>query len=165
LNIVIDKHDKIWLPWGMSRVSQIDLLSDADLVPLGTFRHGRPEYELARDLVFEDVVVPKGFVVDGYSLPGRLVNWIWQPKRARWKTAATVHDWLFETQSKPFHKSNAIFWRAMRASGVKPLHRWVAWFGVTLFGERGYGLVAPQNRELVAPYRPDLAGVMLGAPA
>ncbi len=137
-----------------------DYLGEADLVPTGTFRNGRPEYRLARALHFEDVTVPAGFVVDGYSMPGRIINWRWQPKHARWKTAATVHDWLFETQLKPFEECNWIFLRAMRATGVKIHHRAIAFAAVMLFGQGGYGLVDADNIDLVAPHRPDLKQVL-----
>lgn len=148
----------------------MDLLTDDDLEATGTFRGGwarRPEYRLKRDLSFGEprVTVPAGFVVDGYSLPGRLISGVWQPKEKRWFTASTLHDWAYETMilgrdEKGRELADNLLMRAMRYCGVEPHKRWIVWAAVRVGGAAGYGVIAPQNVDLVAPHRPDLAGVL-----
>ncbi|MBI1359878.1 MAG: DUF1353 domain-containing protein [Alphaproteobacteria bacterium] len=140
--------------------STLQLLCDGDLTPTGTFREGRPEFRLTRPLVFEDIVVPKFYVTDRYSLPGRLIPLLWEPHHARYSTPAVIHDWLFETKLKPFEDSNAILMRAMQAAGVRADQRWIVFLAVSFFGRRGYGVVDPDNIPLVRSVRPDLRGVL-----
>lgn len=151
----------------------MDELRDTDLKPTGTFRgrwSRRPELALLCDFTRDGVTVKAGFVIDGFSLPGRWVAKIWQPKKARWLTASTLHDWAYET--KLFGDSEAGRMRAdallrdtMLDLGVPPIKAWFVWAAVRMGGEKGYGVIAPQNAELVAPFRDDLRGVLNGAPA
>lgn len=151
----------------------MELLCDADLEATGTFRgrwSRRPEYRLARDLSFGEprITVPAGFIVDGYSLPGRLISGVWQPQEKRWFTASTLHDWAYETMifgadEKGRAQADNLLMRAMTFCGVEPWKRWIVWAAVRVGGWRGYGKIAPQNHALVAPLRPDLAGVLTNA--
>lgn len=149
----------------------MDQLCDDDLKPTGTFRGGwahRPEYELMRHLKMGPVTVPAGFIVDGYSLPGRLFSAIWQPKERRWMTASTLHDWAYEAMTfgpgeRGREMADTLLRRAMKAGGVPDWKCWTVWAAVRAGGAGGYGVVSPQNAKLVGAHRGDLAGVLIGA--
>lgn len=143
----------------------IDCLNDEDLIPTRTTRHGRAEYRIRRDLVFGKLTVPKGFVTDKYSLPGRVIPFIWQPKKAKYATAAVVHDWLYETAwfgpgEDGRKKADEVLMRVMTATGINVVKRWIVWAAVRVGGRWGYGIVDPDNVELVHPVRPDLKDVL-----
>lgn len=151
----------------------MDELCDIDLKLTGTYRgrwSRRPEMALQRDLVCESMTVPKGFVVDGFSLPGRWFAKFWQPKKVRWLTASTLHDWAYETKffgnsEEGRAKADGLLRAAMLDLGVHPVKAWIVWAAVRMGGEKGYGAIAPQNIDLVTPFRPDLRGVVANAPA
>ena len=143
----------------------IDFLGDADLVPTGTTRQGRPEFRLTRTLIFGKVTVPAGFITDKYSLPGRLIPFIWQPHKAKYATAAVLHDWLYESLlfgADEDGRANAdnLLMNAMIATGINPVRRWIVWAAVRVFGGGGYGLVDPDNVALVRAVRPDIGDVL-----
>ena len=143
----------------------MDFLNDADLVPTGTTRQGRAEFRLTRALIFGKITVPAGFITDKFSLPGRLIPFIWQPHKAKYATPAVVHDWLYETMwfgPKEEDRENADnqLMQAMIATGVTPAKRWIVWGAVRAFGARGYGLVDAGNVDLVRAVRPDLSAVL-----
>lgn len=143
----------------------MDLLQDHDLEPTGATRHGRTEYRVLRTVIFEQLTIPPGFVTDKYSLPGRLIPFIWQPKAAKFATPAVIHDWLYETKwlgdgEEGRWKADAVLMRAMKATGIPVWRRWLVWAAVRLGGEAGYGLVDADNLPLVRPVRPDLEGLL-----
>lgn len=126
------------------------ILQPGDLTPTGTTREGRPEFRLNRPVTFEDVTVPAGYVTDKHSLPGIIKAW--QPKGEYWAGPPIIHDWLFETQIKPFEESNLIYHRAMKAIGVKRRHRLLAYLAVQWKGRRGYGKVDADNWDMVVEH-------------
>lgn len=143
----------------------MDLLQDEDLVPTGTTRQGRPEFRLTRELTFEAQRVPKGYVTDKYSLPGRLIPFIWQPHHAKYAAPAILHDWAYETMSFGADEggrelADAMLMRAMTAAGISPWRRWIVWAAVRVGGRRGYGVVDPDNIGLARKVRPDLEAVL-----
>lgn len=143
----------------------MDLLTDDDLIPTGTTRHGRAEFRLGRDLVFGKITVPAGFISDKYSLPGRLIPFIWQPKHAKFATPAVLHDWLYETmlfgpsEADRENADNQLM-LAMKATGVAPWRRWIVWSAVRMAGGGGYGVVDASNVDLVRAVRPDLGDAL-----
>ena len=146
-------------------MASLDLLEDEDLVATGSTRHGRAEYRLTRSIIFETLTIPPGFVTDKYSLPGRLIPFLWQPKKAKFATPAVIHDWLYETRwfgegEDAREKADAILLRAMTALRISPWRRWIAWAAVRLGGRAGYGIVDADNIPLVRAVRPDLEDVL-----
>ncbi|MEO0870399.1 MAG: DUF1353 domain-containing protein [Pseudomonadota bacterium] len=123
------------------------ILAPGDLEATGTLRENRPEFRTLRDVWFEDVRVPAGFVTDKHSLPFVIKGF--QPKHARWAGPPILHDWLYETQIKTKIEADLLYWRAMRAIDVKMVHRIPAALAVLKFGRRGYGKVDADNFELV----------------
>lgn len=53
--------------------------------------------------------------------------------------AAAVHDWLYRTGLITRRQADAVFYRALRASGVARWRAWLMWAGVRLGGWRRYG--------------------------
>ena len=78
------------------------------------------------------IVVPKGFRTDFASVPRAL--WALFPPTGKHSRAAVVHDFLFATAPFPKAQCDAIFYEAMRASGVGRTRAWVMWMAVALFG-------------------------------
>lgn len=140
-----------------ARASDIRL-RPGDLIPTGTFRQRkahRPEYVLGRDIVFEAfnpgsgvaVIVPAGYVTDGYSLPAVLQRW--QPKNLAYWLPAVVHDWLYAVGRLRRGFADMTFLQAMAASDIDRRRRWLAFAGVAIGGVRGFGKCEPVNVGLV----------------
>lgn len=123
------------------------VLTDDELVLTGTFREGRPEFRISRDVWFRDVRVPAGYVTDKHSLPG-LVR-AWQPKGAQWAGPPIIHDYLYETMEKPKAAADQLYADAMMAIGVKVHHRIIAYLAVKRFGHGGFGKVDADNVDLI----------------
>lgn len=84
------------------------------------------------------VVVPAGFVTDGATIPR--VLWVVLPVWARWSRAAIVHDWLYSlirgasAQARSRREADAIFYEAMKVSGVNSTIRFFMWLAVRAAG-------------------------------
>lgn len=134
------------------------VLHPTHLLPTETTRQGRPEYRTTRPVWFNDpkhgrVEVPEDYVTDKHSLPG--IVRAWQPKGPQWAGPAIVHDWLYETKLLARKDADEVYLAAMRAIGVLMHHRFIAFEAVRFGGFRGYGIVDPDNIDLVAPHRED----------
>lgn len=62
--------------------------------------------------------VPRGFLIDGASIP-RFYRWRFSPW-GKWIRAATVHDWLYRTKEHGLSRKEAdqIFRELMKQEGV-----------------------------------------------
>lgn len=117
---------------------------------------GRPEYVVTRPIVFEIgakgsgmcVWVPASYITDGYSLPGRFLQW-WQPEHANWLLPAILHDWLYDTGRVPRDMCDRILLQAMREVGVAAWQRFIVYRAVRLGGGGGYGRPTPDNLSIV----------------
>ncbi|WP_157353867.1 DUF1353 domain-containing protein [Aromatoleum toluclasticum] len=101
-------------------------------------RDGGEEYKwrLELPLVWEEdndaIVVPAGFITDLASIPQILQNVI--PVNGRHRAAAVLHDYLFVTQERTRRETDALFLRAMVASGVPSVQRYAMYAAVRLGG-------------------------------
>lgn len=78
-------------------------------------------------------IINRTFVTDGATTP----RFLWLiPGFAPmdWPKAAILHDWLWETKSVGFFKSNAILYKAIRSLGWSRPVALLCWLGVTLCG-------------------------------
>ncbi len=131
-------------------------LRDAALKPTGAYRLPglalRPEMRLVEPIVFEVgargsglfITVPAGYITDGYSMPGRLLQ-AKQPKGANYLLPAILHDWLYDVGTVPRDMCDRILLQAMRAVGVEKLHRFVVYRAVRLGGAGGFAKPLPIN--------------------
>jgi hypothetical protein len=143
-------------------------LSDAALVATGAYRlpgqKRRPEQRLVEPIVFElgatgsglFITVPVGYVTDGYSLPGRLLQ-LFQPRTADFLLPAILHDWLYDTGLVPRDMCDRILLQAMRAVGVAPWQRAIVNVAVRCGGGGGFARPLPVNLACVRQARASLA--------
>lgn len=104
-------------------------------------------WRLEHDLVFEvgyegsgqEIVVPKGFITDGATIP----QWLWGllPCWGTYSRAAVIHDYLcWKLHGTPHplaptrDKADAIFREAMRVCGTGPVTRFIVYWGAHLGG-------------------------------
>jgi len=82
------------------------------------------------------VVVPRGFITDGASVPRPL--WWLLPAWGRYSRAAVVHDYLCaairsgapQPLAPDRRTADALFYQAMAACGVNVAMRWLMWAAV-----------------------------------
>lgn len=95
------------------------------------------EWILSAPLVYvaensEPYVVPRGFVTDLASIPRALYAVI--PVNGKHRSAAILHDWLYETQKMSRARCDGLFLEAMASSGVRWSLRWAMYLGVRAGG-------------------------------
>jgi len=79
--------------------------------------------QLLNDLVFVDPkgkkwVAPKGYIVDGASIPRPLWSLIGSPFVGKYRMASVIHDVACEEKKRPWREVHKVFHYAMLASGV-----------------------------------------------
>lgn len=137
-----------------------EFLSDAALEATGEFRKGRarrPEYRLVEPVVFElggkgsgtALIVPAGYITDGYSMPGRLLQ-MFQPHGARWLLPSILHDWLYDAGLVPRAFADRVLLHAMRAVGVSKARSFLVYWAVRLGGWGGFNRPYARNLDVVA---------------
>ena len=84
------------------------------------------------DVQGRTVVVPKGFVTDGASVPRLFWNLI--PPWGRYGQAAVVHDYLYATQTTTRRLADDTLLEAMRVSGCGVWSYAVIYLAVRMFG-------------------------------
>jgi hypothetical protein len=104
------------------------------------------------DVAGERIIIPAGFVTDFASVPRIPLAYLLFGGRAN--AAATVHDWLYTTGMFLKRMCDAVFYEAMRTSGVRLDFAWWMWLGVSWGGRRAW-------REHRADIYPDLFGLRL----
>lgn len=80
----------------------------------------------------EIIVIPPGFRTDLASIP-RLLQAI-VPVNDKHREAAILHDFLFVVQDRPRDQVDALFLRAMAASGVRTIQRLAMYLAVRIGG-------------------------------
>ena len=140
------------------------VLTDECFEATGKFRERgsktRPTRRLLKPIVCElggagsglFVVVPPGYITDGYSMPGRLLQ-VFQPRSAKWFLPSLLHDWLYDGGLLPRDMCDRILLEAMRELGVEWWQRMFVYLGVRIGGWGGYGAPLPENLELVLAER------------
>lgn len=98
-------------------------------------------FVLLDELVFGEIVVPKGFVTN-YASIEVLHNIFLYPLYALvagyGNYASTVHDYLYHTQAFSRKECDRIFYDALRAEGVAKWRAAIFWMGVRLGGSKAY---------------------------
>ena len=97
----------------------------------------RRKWQLKIPLVYDEIVVPKGFVTDFATIPRIL--WPIFPPYGRHTKAAILHDYLYTSCTCSRRQSDKIFREAMKKDGVGWLRRGIMWAAVRLFGRTHYG--------------------------
>lgn len=135
-------------------------LSDATLELTGGFRRTwfakRYERRLVAPIVFElgapgsglIIYVPAGYITDGFSMPGTLLQ-LFQPHSARYLLPSILHDWLYDTGLVSRGIADAVLLQAMRAVGAAGWQAKLVYFAVRLGGWGGFGKPMPENLDIV----------------
>ena len=97
--------------------------------------------ELLQDFGFVDAlerkwVVPKGWVVDGASIPQPLWAFVGGPFSGKYRDASVIHDYFCDVRRRPWDEVHQLFYDAMRVSGVSPLKAKLMYLAVYRFGPR-----------------------------
>lgn len=88
--------------------------------------HKRFSYNYTKECL---IVVPKGFICDGASIP----KWAWivvGHPFAEYVEAAVVHDWLYETKPCSKHFADKVFLQAMKDLKVNITKRRIMYWAV-----------------------------------
>lgn len=100
------------------------------------------------------IIVPKGFTTDFASVPRLPLAFLLFGGRAN--LAATLHDWLYTRGIFPKRVADAVFYEAMRSTGIGWWTAWWMWIGVACTWG-GYKAWRDHRRER----NPDLFGCRL----
>ena len=104
---------------------------------------GKNKFELVNDLSYEEkeyeLIIKKGFVFDGASIPRILWTTLGCPFGELYTAPACVHDALYSTTVFERKECDKIFHRAMRAKGVDDFTAKEMYLAVRAFGEDSYG--------------------------
>lgn len=115
----------------------VDILPVEVLIPKRWWHP--PLYRLLGDMEIVGLVVPKGFVSDGATVP-RFLWWCFPPV-CRYLRAALVHDYLLE-QGAGWRKANDRFRAVLKYTDVPKWRR-----GVMVLAVEFYGLVRWDHRK------------------
>lgn len=98
------------------------------------------------------VEVPAGYITDGYSMPGMLLQ-VFQPSDPIYLLPPILHDWPYDVGILPREVADLMLLQAMRAVGV-PEWQCIAVYGaVRVGGGGGYGKPLPVNMDIVREAR------------
>lgn len=108
---------------------------------LKTEQIARTCWRLTDELVFGDIVVPKGFITN-YASIEVFHNAFLFPLYALFagygNYASTVHDYLYVKRSVSRKEADAVFYQALRSEGVAKWRAWLMWAGVRIGGKKAY---------------------------
>lgn len=93
-------------------------------------------WKILEDIIFEGVLVPRGFHVDGASIPVGL-RWLF-PHGGRKFFAACIHDWLYRTGGSTRKEADGMFLRAMLENGVGKVRANTMYIAVRVFGSSSW---------------------------
>ena len=112
------------------------------MLKLLDFEHNLYRFELVEEFEYrvsneyrEDIItVPIGFRTDFASVPRPL--WSFLPPVGLYAKAAVIHDYLYESKSRPRKEADEIFLEAMVILGVPRWKRTLMFWAVRVFGPR-----------------------------
>lgn len=116
----------------------IQFVTDPTLerAPRGRYRLVTP---LAAKVDGRLIVVPKGFVTDGASVPPVFWPLVSHPLAPSSLRAAILHDYQCRERVGDSRIVHRTFHQALRADGCAPIRAWLMWLAVRLFGPRFRG--------------------------
>ena len=103
---------------------------------------GKYQFELVENYRYRDIVVPKGYITDGASVP-RIFWSIFPPNKAEYLSAAIVHDYLtdivIEKKSITFRSVDNTFRDMLIDLNVNKIEVKVLYWSVRLYHLLRYG--------------------------
>lgn len=106
--------------------------SDIQIQPLANHK-----FKVLQDIIFEDIVVPKGYKTNGADIP-RVFWSIYPPNRADYLPAVILHDYLCDLEE--YKKADDIFEKALRMLGVHKRTIWILVKAVRFWHRVKYGI-------------------------
>ena len=100
------------------------------------YYHTYEEYRIT--ILGKEIVIPKGFVFDGASIPAAFWISFYTPYHPRVIAAALVHDFLYYSHLATKEEADKIFGAILGAKGVGKFRRRNMWRAVHLFGGRAW---------------------------
>lgn len=79
---------------------------------------------------------PKGWVIDGASIPAIAWSIVGGPYEGRYRPASVIHDVACDRKKRPWENVHLAFYQAMRAAGVGSRRAKVMYAAVYFFGPR-----------------------------
>jgi hypothetical protein len=118
-------------------------LDDLILKDLGSGR----DFEVVRQFRYLDPqgtmwIVPKGERTDGASIPKPLWSFFGGPWDGKYRRAAVIHDYFFETKRYESAAVHRVFYEAMLTDGVDPLKAKLMYWAVLRFNDQ-WGPASP----------------------
>jgi hypothetical protein len=109
-------------------------------VDLRLDRDGR-RAQLLADVTYSDTngviwLAPKGWVVDGASIPRAFWTVIGGPWEGRYRFASVLHDVACDEKKRPWDAAAEMFYEAMRCGGVREAKAKIMYYAVYKFGPR-----------------------------
>ena len=103
--------------------------------------------KLVEDFSYGDIVVPKGFVCDGASIPRIFWTVVGSPYD-RFLFAAVIHDWMCVNKEDYTRKeADNTFLECMTELGIKTWRRDIMWRAVSLL-QKGHYSDIPEHKLL-----------------
>lgn len=103
---------------------------------------GKYQFELVENYRYRDIVIPKGYITDGASVP-RIFWSIFPPNKAEYLSAAIVHDYLtdivIEKKSITFRSVDNTFKEMLIDLNVNKIEVKVLYWSVRLYHLLKYG--------------------------
>lgn len=103
---------------------------------------GKYQFELVENYRYKDIVIPKGYITDGASVP-RIFWSIFPPNKAEYLSAAIVHDYLtdivIEKKSITFRSADNTFRDMLIDLNVSKIEVKVLYWSVRLYHLLRYG--------------------------
>lgn len=103
---------------------------------------GKYQFELVENYRYRDIVIPKGYITDGASVP-RIFWSIFPPNKAEYLSAAIVHDYLtdivIEKKSITFRSVDNTFKEMLIDLNVNKIEVNVLYWSVRLYHLLRYG--------------------------
>lgn len=102
---------------------------------------GGQKVRLREEMRFRDSAgltwtVPANYISDGASIPRSLWSIMGSPFQGNWVSASILHDYHTELRQRAPEQVNAMFYDALRASGVDETRAKLMFAAVTRFGPR-----------------------------
>lgn len=130
---------------------------------------GRPTFLLLEDFSFTDPnglvwKTPKGWEVDGASIPQPAWSIVGGPLSGRYLHASIIHDRYCDTKTRMAHDTHRNFFYGMLANGVSSVKANLMYWAVRTFGPSWKVVKRPVSFGFAGPTEYRLETVPVGAP-
>ncbi len=128
------KLEDLWVrPEVLARPSELGQVPNKHIPRCHVAPFQKKTWINVQDYKYRGIVVPKGFVFDGASIP-KAVGMLYQKSDPQWLIAALVHDWVYFSRLYPRSDADLFFKEIMLLQDNPParaklFYKMVDWFG------------------------------------